>query len=140
MATSRISAVRQAIAATMSGSGWEVRAHNPGDSAGSRSVVYLGEASSSQEHLTLDGGRLETIGFQGAVRTVSDGAGDAEAIAAEDAALAIVADLETAFRANPLLGGAFQVEFTGPLESEVLAAEQQRIAVVTFVVVARVAI
>lgn len=140
MATSRISVARQALTATMAGSGWAVRNHNPGDSAGSESVVYLHEASASQEWLTLTE-RQETIGFAGVARHIVHGASDTDAIAAEDAALAIIADLETAVRTDPTLDDlGFQVEFTGPLESEVIPADGQLVAVATFVVVVRTVI
>jgi len=82
--------------------------------------------------------RSGTIGFGGVARHIVSGASDADAIAAEDAALAIIADLETAVRTDATLAGlGFQVEFTGPLESEVLAADAQRVAVATFTVVVR---
>jgi hypothetical protein len=137
VATSKISTARQALVAVMSGSGWEVRSHNPGDSAGSQSVVYLHEASAVQEWLSMNL-RQETIGFGGVARHIVSGASDTDAIAAEDAALAIIADLETAVRTDPTMAGlGFQVEFTGPLESEVLAADAQRVAVATFTVVVR---
>jgi hypothetical protein len=135
---SQISDVRQAVAALMSQSGWQVRAHNPGDSAGSQSVVYFAEASAQQEFLALGGSKVETISLQGVARHVVYGASDADAVAAEEACLAIVADLETSFRSDVTVGATvMQAEFIGPVDSEVLAAEGQRVGVVTFGVVVR---
>lgn len=139
MATSQHSAIRAALKTVFTNAGHTFYSYNPGDRANSREFGYFNEVTASQEFFDLSGIREETLTIDGTIKVVKSGASDVDAKAAEDAALAILDDLETSLTADPTLSAAgFQVELVGPNQSEVFPGDNVRICLLDFVLSATV--
>ena len=139
MATSQHSAIRAALKTVFTNAGHTFYSYNPGDRANSREFGYFNEVSATQEFFTLDGTRAETLTIDGTIKVVKPGASDTDAKAAEDAALAILDDLETSLTDDPTLSAAgWQVELVGPTQTEVFPGDGSRICLLDFVVQAEV--
>lgn len=134
MATSQHSAIRAALKTVFTDAGLDAFAYNPGDNwNGSTAYVYLAEVSATQEFFNVAGDREETLIVTGRIRSEAPGGSDADAKTAEDAALAVLDDLETSLAGDPTLGGAaFQAELSGPTESEVFPVDGKRICLISF--------
>lgn len=104
MASSAISAARTRIAAIWNAAGVQSFEFPPGQPT-TPNYAFLGDIEGSQEHLTFGGARVETLDVEGFIYCESAGAGDAEAIVAEDAALAILKDIEDSLRSDATLSG-----------------------------------
>jgi hypothetical protein len=139
MATSQHSAIRAALKTVFTNAGHKVFSYNPGTDRDADDFVYFHEVTASQDWFDLSGKREETLIVNGTIRTVKSGAGDEEAKDAEDAALAVLDDLETSLAADATLSDAgFQVELIGPNESEVYPMDGYRECQLRFVVRATV--
>ena len=138
MASSQISDVRQALVTVFTNAGHTAFAYPPGDNVttSTKEFTYLDTVSSTQEHHTFGGSREEQLRVEGVVFVSKAGASDAVAKTAEDAALAVVADLESGLRTTPGLSDAdvFHAQFTGIESSEVLADPGNRVCVLRFTV------
>ena len=134
MATSQHSAIRNALKTVFTNAGHTAYSYNPGSRANSREFVYLNEVAATQEFFDLAGNREETLTINGTVKVEKSGASDSTAKAAEDAALAILDDLETSLTTDPTLSAAgFQVELIGPNQTEVFPSDNTRICLLDFV-------
>lgn len=139
MATSQHSAIRAALKTVFTNAGHTFFSYNPGNRANTKEYGYFNEVSASQDWFTIDGTREETLTIDGTIRVTKPGASDTDAKAAEDAALAILDDLETSLATDPTLSAAgFQVELIGPNQTEVFPGDGERICLLDFVLSATV--
>ena len=104
MANSAISETRSRLTAIWTAAGLQAFKFPPGQPT-TPNYVFVGDIEGSQEHLTYGGSRVETLDVEAFIYCESAGAGDAEAVAAEDAALAILADVEDSLRSDSTLSG-----------------------------------
>ena len=110
----------------------------PGDEAPQTDLVYLGDISVDQDHLTMGGPgtekRNEILSVEGFVWTRTPGAGDTTAATAEDRALTIFASIEKELRADPTVnGGVFHAEI-GTVESRPGVDTKGRFTILEFTV------
>lgn len=138
MASSQISDVRQALKTIFTAAGHTCFAYPPGDTntTATKSYVVLETVSASQEHLVMGGSRSELMDVSGVIVHYEPGATDAVAKTAEDAALAILDDLEAGLRTTPGLSDSdvFHAQFGGVDSSDVTADSGNRVAVLRFTV------
>ena len=104
MASSAISTVRTQLAAIWTAAGIQNFEFPPGQPT-TPNYVFIGDIEASQEHLTFGGSRIESMDVEAFIYCETAGAGDTEAAAAEDAALAILQDVEDSLRTSSTLTG-----------------------------------
>lgn len=132
MASSQISAIRTAIVSVFTAAGITAFGYPPGDTAGTKSFVYLEEVAADQSHLVFGGARDETLTVSGVVYTESAGATVAVAKTAEDAALVILAAVEDSLRTSDTLSAAaFHAEVSS-YRSKPMAGDGARVHVIEF--------
>lgn len=132
MATSQISVIRAAITTVFTTAGLTAFSYPPGDTAGSKSFVYLDEVTADQSHLVFGGSRDESLSVSGVIYTEAPGASATDAKTAEDAALVILAAIEDGLRSSATLtGAAFHAEVSN-YRSKPLAGDGNRVHVIEF--------
>ena len=105
MASSAISTVRSGLKAIWTAAGVQAFEFPPGQPT-TPDYVFIGDITGEQEHLTFGGSRVETLDVEAFIYCESPGAGDTEAAAAEDAALAILKVVEDSLRSSSTISGA----------------------------------
>lgn len=115
MASSAISTVRTQLKAIWTAAGITAFEFPPGQPT-APDYVFIGDIRGDQEHLAFGGSRIENLDVDAYIYCEKSGAGDTEAIAAEDAALAILQDVEDSLRSSSTLtANVFHAQITSYL-------------------------
>ena len=138
MATAQIGVVRAALLSDIDAqltsdavTGVATFAFPPGDEAPATDLVFIGDISSPQEHLTFGGSRTETLSIPVHVYVLTAGKGDTVATTTEDRALEIAASLETAIRTDDTISAtAFHAQITS-VDTEAGVSPEGRYSQVT---------
>ena len=113
----------------------------PGDDAPQTDLVYFGDVTVDQDHLTMGGPgvekRNEILSVDGFVFARKPGAGDTIAATAEDRALTIFASIEKKLRADPTISSAVFHAELGTVESRPGVDTEGRFTILEFTITAQ---